>query len=293
MNKVTEGELEQEFLEIWRRLVVAGATPLAVAGGQGLLLKQNWLKRSGDQILVPLDRWIDVNPRATKDFDLVVDLGLIADEMAQGRVTELLTAMDYQSTIPRWQFTKDLGGARQVVVEFHAEVPDKGLPNVRTKGHHITHKPSLGESGIHGRANEEAAGCHLYSYIINLAELQIPLPNPVTWSVMKLTAMADMVAKAGKHQDDGRKRRFFDGQAKKHASDVCRIMAMTSRAESRTTARVIDFLKDNPAFSKAADIAREYFSRDEGWGTLNTKSAWAVDDHAEMRAVLLSWFSGR
>jgi hypothetical protein len=285
--------LEGEFIEIWRALAAAEVAPLAVAGGQGLLLKQNWLRGAGaPQILIPLESWRDGSPRATKDFDLVVDLAFMANRETQGKFSGVLDTLGFVATErgPRWQFKKKLAEQNKVLVEFHAETPPKDMEGVDADRIRIKHRPSLGQDGVHARNNPEASGCHLHPYFLKLGGLEVSLPNPVTWSVMKLTAMADCHGRSNAISIDQKEREFLSSQAGKHAADVCRIVAMTSQEEDGNASAVIGFLKGRDVFIKAIGIAHEYFA-DDGWGTANTDGAWNPADHAEIRRLLLRWFT--
>ena len=68
----------EHFLPLWTSFQADSGGEMLIAGGYGLFLKQLWLRDNQEiKIVVPLESWLDVTPRITKDLDLVVSLDLI------------------------------------------------------------------------------------------------------------------------------------------------------------------------------------------------------------------------
>jgi hypothetical protein len=293
METTPENFFDEEFLLIWSAMQANGIAPLAVAGGYGLLLKQRWLsQQASPDILVPFERWTNPNPRATKDFDLVIDLDFLKDEKSQELMTDLLKKLEYVVTAenPRWQFEKSITENKKIIVEFHAESPAAdtiGLESCRIR---VKRKPSLNEKGIHARKNPEAIGCNESPFTLPIQDQEILLPNPITWSIMKLTALADQLGRSREPDRTSESRTFCQKQAEKHAEDVCRIVAMISSGEADQAVRVASVLRADPAFDRAVKIVKDLFS-DDGDGTMMTEKSWEADDHGQIRELLNSWFT--
>lgn len=280
-----------EFKPLWGELSSVRGL-LLVAGGYGLLLKQHWLRSErAVRIVVGLDRWLDANPRVTKDVDIVVGLDLIASADAQARMAKAMEQHQFVVTEsnPRWQFRKDLGNSRVMLVEFHSPLPPPGSEHLQMDKIRVKHKPSLGEGGIHGRQNPEAVGCQHHPFRFEIDGLAIHVPHPVFWCVMKLIAMRDRYEKA---EDKGRSEevREFEGkQAVKHAQDVCRAIAMTTQGENDQALGVADLIRANPSFEAAVEITGGFFSSG-GWGTRVVAGAWRDEDLTLIRSTLVGWF---
>jgi hypothetical protein len=265
-----------------------------LAGGYGLFLKQKWLLNHRDQpTLVALDRWLDPTPRVTKDLDLVVSVEIVATATAQEKIDASLRSHGYE-VVPsnaRWQFKKVIGNERSVIVDFHAPLPPSGRMDLRTGGRRVKPKPSMGEKGIHGRENPDAVGSELCPFQFVMEGLEVSVPNPVTWSVMKLAAVQDRwnhtqdVAKSSGQRADAR------AQFVKHARDVFRVVAAMTRNERDRLDEVIFSLRKQAAFRNACSAVTEFFGRDGATGTSVIADQWMPEDQALIQAELGRWFS--
>jgi len=279
-----------EFGPLWRRLQAAGRGVL-VGGGYGLFLKQNWLlSRPRLPTVVRLDAWNDASPRATKDLDIVLGLEIVSSRGSQRLISDALKEQGFDEIRPRWQFAKK-EGERTTVVDLHSPVPEEPHPNLAMDRVRVKHKPSLGAEGVHGRQNVEAVGSDLHPVIFETNGLKVRVPNPVTWSVMKLCAMRDRLRKSEENDRAEEGRTFEREQAMKHARDVCRIVAMTTREESDRAAEVVEAVKSSAAFTNAVEIRNAFFGGGNDWGTRVVQSAWRTDDLKIIRSVLTSWFA--
>ena len=176
-----------------------------------------------------------------------------------------------------WKFCKGLGGGRDVIVEFHSCPPPPGTPNIDMDAYRVKHKPSLGEEGIHGRQNPEAIGGDLHPCLFDIDGIALAVPNPVTWCIMKLVAMANRWEKADEGSRPEEFRTFHYEQAVKHARDVCRAIAMTTAEERDRSGEVIQIVRTTPEFQKAARIGAAYFA-EGGRATQVIPSLWAEGD---------------
>jgi hypothetical protein len=292
MSELTTDPMWPIFRPLWADLRVVGDS-LLLAGGYGLFLKQAWLLDHPETpIIVPMGQW-RMTPRVTQDFDLVVGLDIIAEQEAQERLLAVLERHDFavSEKNPRWQFEKSVADDRRVRVELHAPLPPDGCLGLRADRIRVKRKPSLGIGGIHGRTNPEAVGCDLRPFSFALEGIPIAVTNPVTWCIMKLTAMRDQWVRSEEVRRTEKDRTFCRNQAIKHAQDVCRIVAMVTRDERDAAFGVLDSIRSTHQYVLAAEIFTEYFYPDGGWGMINTRAAWATDDMRFIRDTLASWFS--
>ena len=281
-----------EFQPLWRELQLAG-NQVQLAGGYGLFLKQRWLLANRDcPTAIPLENWLDPAPRATNDLDIVVGLALLADAEAQRSIVQALDRNEFKvvEQHPRWQFEKQLDPDRQVLVDLHAELPESENQNLALDKLRVKHRPSLGDQGVHGRQNPEAAGCSLHPFLFQIGEITISVPNPVTWSVMKLVSTRDRRKKSEDADRDEPYRNFHHHEAMKHARDVARIVAMMTRDERERSLEVISEIAGRPYFAEAVAACDQLFRRDDGWGRQVAARHWRADDFRLIRGVLASWF---
>ncbi len=204
MSEPMNDDLWMWFAPLWTDL--RGIAPsLLLAGGYGLFLKQMWLIGERDiategelRTMVPVARWLYETPRVTRDFDFIASLGLIASPEDQRRTGQVLEAHGF-SVVPenaRWQFQRPIGNDEKICVDFHAPDPAGQREDLRWDDRRVKPRPSLGAEGIHGRTNPETAGCDLHPFSFPWRELEITVPNAVTWAVMKLVAMHDQWIKS-------------------------------------------------------------------------------------------------
>ena len=283
------------FQPLWRDLVAASSTNILVAGGYGLFLKQRWLSSSASlPTVVPIPNWLDATPRVTKDVDLVLGLDLIKDASHQKSVVSALTQNGFEASDreseQRWKFLKRLSGDQLIVVEMHAQRPDPDLDGITATDKRVKHKPSLGEQGVHGRTNPEAVGSELHPFQFSLDDVKLVVPNPVTWSVMKLTATRDRWVSSQDLTRDEEFREFSRLQAAKHAQDVYRVIAMMTMEERDRASEVVESLNGTDAFDAAKQCWRNDFADNPIPVVLELGAKWQPGDAATIQEVLSGWF---
>ena len=283
------------FQPLWRDLVAASSTKILVAGGYGLFLKQRWLSSSASlPTVVPIPNWLDATPRVTKDVDLVLGLDLIKDANHQKSVVSALTQNGFEASDRaherRWKFLKRLPGDQLIVVEMHAQRPDPDLDGITATDKRVKHKLSLGEQGVHGRTNPEAVGSELHPFEFSLDDVKLVVPNPVTWSVMKLTATRDRWVSSQDLARDEDSREFSRLQAAKHAQDVYRVIAMMTMEERDRASEVVESLIETDAFDTAKQCWRNDFADNPIPVVREVGAKWQPGDAATIRGVLSGWF---
>jgi len=292
MRFSSDNDLWPHFLPLWKQLNQVGPNFL-IAGGYGLFLKQRWLLAESAQILVPMERWHNPEPRATKDLDVIVELDIIASPEHQQQIQKILEDQEYQ-VVPgneRWQFEKRITPGRSVILDFHSPKPGPEHFNLRADGRRVKPKPSLKQTGIHGHENLEAVGCEFHPLTFANDNVQITVPNPVTGVIMKMVAMRDRLQKSRDPKQTEDSRRNEEGEARKHAGDVYRMLAMMTRDESDQVNEILGAIRTTEAYKDTCSIYSELFVAIDSWGPQSVVGQWAPEDLAQMHAILSSWFA--
>lgn len=299
MSDGVQDELWPYFVPLWTDLRVI-APGLLLAGGYGLFLKQQWLVSqlhslgTADEVrtLVAIHRWKNPTPRVTKDFDFIAGLDLIASPEEQHRLHVALEKHDFK-VVPanaRWQFEKKIGAGRSVVLDFHTPSPAGKRDDLRVQSRRVKPHRSLGQTGIHGRENPEATSSELHPFSFTYGGMEIVLPNSVTLALMKLVAMRDRRLASQDAAKSADERRIEEGQARKHAEDVYRVMAMMTREESELAGNILDAVRVTSVFVAATDTVSKFFRNDEDWGAQVVAGDWAPEDFRLIQATLAARF---
>jgi len=284
------------FEPIWAAIRAIDKRVL-LAGGYALFLKQRWLlaQASSNVVrhIIPFDRWRDYAPRVTQDMDLLASMELIASATDQVRIDAALKGQEWlpSEKHARWQFVRtDAATGSQLKLEFHAQHQEplpKGLTQVSPR---IKPLPPL-HLGIHGHENPEAIACQINPFVFQLNGLEIAVPNPLTLSTMKLTAMRDQYTKSRDAGLTAREREFHDRQARKHAQDVFRIVAMTTLEESDGIGEVLSTVCSTHAWQMASEIVQNYFLSKDGYGATVVSGYWSLEDQVLVTSLLTRWFT--
>lgn len=314
MSEDQQDGLWPHFAPLWTDLR-AIMPKLLLVGGYALFLKQRWLISQARSItmsrgatmvddngplltavtlptVIDMTRWSDVNPRVTKDFDFIVSLELIASEGDQRTLSELLGKHGFEVVKhnARWQFEKKVSTGQSVLLDFHAPSPAESREDLRVENRRVKRRRSLGNTGIHGRENPEANAAELHPFTFNYQSLELLIPHPLAFAIMKLVAMNDRLrASLDAASSD---ERLAEGRlAHKHAEDLMRIIAMTTRSEMDLTATMLAVLRRTASYETAVAICAENFGPDTGWASRAVSRSWRDDDFALLRTILKQWFS--
>jgi hypothetical protein len=294
VNRHAQDLLWPHFMPLLTSLNDVAGHGILVAGGYGLYLKQNWLLANPYvPVIIPVGQWRDNTPRVTKDIDFVIGLDLIAEEDTQRNMVDVLKTHGFMVSErhPRWQFVKTVSANRNIIVELHAPLPEKGMPGLKADKMRVKRNPSMGNAGIHGRTNPQAIGCDYYPFAFEWEGLSITVPNPVTWSMMKLTAAQDRWAISRNPNQTEEHRAFSRVQAIKHAQDACRVVAMVTRGENEAITSVLDSIRPSPEFRNAVRLFSESFADDEQWFALVLANDWTAENFSLIRSTLATWFA--
>jgi hypothetical protein len=168
---------------------------------------------------------------------------------------------------------------------------DEVQDDLRVQARRVKPQPSLGQTGVHGRENPEATGAELHPFSFSVKELEVVLPNPVTLAVMKLTAMHDRWLVSQDASNSAEVRELESGQARKHAEDVFRIVAMMTREESETANEVLKTVCGSSSYLAATTTLSQFFKTDGSWGSLAVEEKWQLEDFQIIKSALASWFA--
>ena len=286
------GLMWDNFVPLWRelRLISDG---LLLTGGYALYLKQRWLLSSPEiRTVVDLRSWIDTVPRATKDFDVIANIELIADISKNMNIAQIVEkqAFEVEESSKFWKFKKTLKGGNSLVLEFHPVPPRENREDIRVRTNRVKSRVRKPTGVIHGRENPEAAGSNTYPFSFNVDGLDIGIPNSVSLAVMKLSAMRDRWEKANDVSFGDEPREFHRRQAFKHAKDVFRTVAMMTMEESRNISEILENMKSFEVFRSASDIFKKFFIDGDTPGLMLVSSDWFGENMQEVLSVLKQWF---
>lgn len=281
------------FAALWtdlRRI----APGILLTGGYGLFLKQTWLlSNAGVPTVVGVHAWHDQIPRSTRDLDFIAEVGLIASPEQQRAIDAVLVTHRFEvvEQNARWQFIKQLDSGYSLLLDFHTPSPSQERDDVRVESRRVKPQPSLRSKGIHGRENREAVGCDLRPFRFPVAGLDIVIPNPVSQAVMKLTAMRDRWTRAQDATRPANERQTEEAEARKHAQDVFRVIAMMTREEYESAPAVVEAIRDTAAFAGAQAIFDAYLATDEARAVAYLSRMWRRDHLMTIRSALAAWFN--
>ncbi len=294
MNGLGNDPIWPHFQPLWTKLSGVAGSELAIAGGYGLFLKQNWLTANPDvPVVVPITEWRDVVPRVTKDVDLVIGLDLIANEEMQVTILQEMIDSGFPVTkdldAQHWRFEKHLPENKTIIIELLAPVPDDHNAQLTFDRKRVKLKSSPGDTGFDARKNPAAVGFERHPFHFELDGTRLAVVNPVTWSTMKLSAMRSQREQSLKPEIPAEKRTLYQAQAAKHANDVCRIVAMITREERDAAEEVVAALAAESVFEEASNIYRDDFAT-TGWGLQSVTTNWNADGLQVIQSILDTWY---
>jgi hypothetical protein len=259
MNRIID--LQTALLDLLQK-VHDSEVRLIAGGGFGIYLKTDHVRRSVMRTL--LDQWPE--PRSTNDLDLFLRPELLIESAKLRPLVNAITDLGYQ-VVPgaeKYQFVKpgpggtDAGGVKIDILTG----PRSRFQGTRVKAdaRRARPKPSV---GIHAHPVDEAVtleeGLLSIMLIGTLSseeswESEILLPQPYTFSMMKLFAFRDRLNDPNK------------GFGRYHALDLYTILATTTEAEWEYALHLRDQYKNDPSAKEAGNLVSEYFSSQERLG---------------------------
>jgi hypothetical protein len=175
-------------------------------------------------------------------------------------------------------------------MDFHSPPPQVERADIRVEARRVKPRPSLGQIGIHGRENEQAVCSDLNPFTFVLAGVEIVLSNPLTLALMKLAATRDQYQEAREPAKTVEQRETAESQARKHATDLFRIVAMITREENDPIRGVLDAARSTKAFGKAQETFVDLFGKADSWGPRVVAPMWRAEDNQLIHGQLSDWF---
>lgn len=260
---MTNDPLRDELRRLARSLE-AHAIKLIVGGGYGLLLRTEYVRRSGART-----RFAELpGARSTNDIDVFLSAEIITDGAKTTRIREALDDLGYVpvESAKFYQFVHPVeyaGLPRGVKIDFLA-APVEGERAARIKSKARRMRP-LEASGLHAHATPEALTVedHLLAFDLNAGmgepPLVVYLPHPFSYLLLKLFALSDQIEREEKRY------------GAYHAFDAYRVVAMMTEAEWGEALEMRDRYAAAEPVSRARGIVRELFSGIEARGVLRLR----------------------
>jgi hypothetical protein len=235
--------------------------PLILAGGYGLYLKQLYMQENNSQTLIEGSFW--PRPRATEDLDILIRTDIIVDADRLRPVRDALDALGYMPIrgAEYMQFVKDFGDSRFLKVDFLTG-PLEDPPRVRGDDRRIRPRISV---GLHAHRTDEAVAFQEESMKLKVEGVlssghsyvgEIYIPQAFTYLLMKLFAFRDQ------------KNSSEQNNARHHALDIFRIVAMLTRDEYDLVKSFVVRYQHNSAVTEARDIIKRDFHSPNSLGSI-------------------------
>ena len=240
--------------------------PLTIGGGFGLYLKRMRLDQTRERTLfsqLPM-------PRATNDLDLFLRADVLCDLESMKIVAAALERLDYE-VVPeamymQWKKHFDLQGQdREIKVDLLVGPLGQFRERLHVKG--VRARP-IGPIKLHAHTVEEAVHIDESPTVLTISgnrsngkpiEVQIRVPQPFTYLMMKLFAFRDRKEDADK--DLGRH----------HALDLYAIAAMQVESEYQESLRLGNLYGTDGHVQAAREILRNDFAEPTSIGVIRLR----------------------
>jgi len=242
---------------------------LIVGGGFGIYLKISYVQKLGIRTL--LQEWPE--PRSTNDLDLFLRPELLIESAKLKPMAEAIAKLNYK-VVPgaeKYQFVKPgPGGAvpGSVKIDILTGPQDRFHgTQVKTDARRARPKPSV---GIHAHPVDEALTLEegLLPVLISgklssrgQREVEVFLPHPYTFLMMKLFAFRDRLKDADK--EFGRY----------HALDLYTILSTTTEKEWKYALKLRDQNENQPYVLEAGHLVSEHFSALDRLGMIRLRES--------------------
>lgn len=269
MDRITD-ILRIELVTLAAALQARGV-PLIVGGGYGLLLRQEFVEKSGV-------RTVRESPvaRSTTDLDLFLSVEVITDAVKMGALRDVLHGCGYSPVAgaEHYQFRKSLtyrGAQRTVKVDLLAPPPRDSSLRALVKMDERRIRPRE-TRGIHAHNTPEAFSITEMPLLLELGSsptVQVRLPHPYSFLLLKLFAYRD------RRHDPAKELGVY------HAFDLYRIIAMMDEDDYSAAEVLRDGLAGDEVVVEARRIVRELFAGADSPGAL------AILEHARSVGVAI------
>jgi hypothetical protein len=237
---------------------------LLLGGGYGLFLKQNYLMGASERTLFAQDLW--PAPRSTSDLDIFLKAEVVADVTRMELLRDALRRLGFKAidSARFYQFVKESDSADPVKIDLLVGPLGEHSTQIKTDGNRRA-RPRNKSVQLHAHPVPEAISIENEALPIltegvlstgNEYAGEVFIPQGFSYLLMKLNAFRDQ-------RDNTEK-----DEARHHALDLYRILAMMTRPEYELARRLSTEHSQEEKVVEAREIAKEYFGAPESLGSL-------------------------
>lgn len=232
---------------------------LILGGGYGLVLKTEYIRQTN-----VVTRFEEIpQARSTNDLDLFLSSEIITSAEKIEKIRDALEKLKFEPVAPFFQFLLPVtveGLQQSVKIDLLAAPPETDEQRKLVKINKPRIRPKKAKN-IHGYLTEEALTIEENLLPINIAgndenPLEIYLPQPFSYLVMKLFALRDRL------EDEAKDFGAY------HAFDIYRVIAMMTEKEWNEAVKLRENYRNAPKIIEAAEIATDLFLNVESIGVL-------------------------
>jgi hypothetical protein len=234
---------------------IGDRTPIVLAGGFGLYLKQQRLLKTEGQTLFSRELW--PVSRTTEDIDLLLYAEIATSSQRMGEIRQALDRLGFKpiETAKYYQFVRS-GDSGTVKIDLLAGPLGEHESRVKADDRRVRPKPSV---NLHARRTPEAIGVEEESITITLEgsdSVEVRLPNALTFALMKLGALHDRA-----HDEE-------KNLGRHHALDLYRCVAMLTPSEDEAATRIRKRHANHESLSAGREHVQALFRHVDGVGRL-------------------------
>jgi len=235
---------------------------LILGGGYGLVLRTEYVRRTQ-----AATRFEEIpEARSTNDLDLFLSAEIITSAEKIEKIRDALETLKFEPVAQFFQFQLNVaceGRDLPVKIDLLAALPETEAGRNLVKINKPRIRPKKAKN-IHGYLTEEAVTLEENLQPIDISEegespLEIYLPHPFSYLVMKLFALRDRL------EDEEKDFGAY------HAFDIYRIVGMMTENEWNQAIDLRSSYRAAPKIKEAGKIAGELFANLESIGVLRVR----------------------
>ena len=235
---------------------------LILGGGYGLVLRTEYIRRT--QVAT---RFKEIpEARSTNDLDLFLSAEIVTSTEKIEKIRDALEKLKFEPIAPFFQFQLSViyeGKELPVKIDLLAAPPETEDQRSLVKINKPRIRPKKAKN-IHGYLTEEAVTLEENLLPIDISgkgepPLEIYLPHPFSYLVMKLFALRDRL------EDESKDFGAY------HAFDIYRIIAMMTENEWNQAIELRNSYRAAPKIREAGRISGELFANLESIGVLRVR----------------------
>ncbi|MEP6904082.1 MAG: hypothetical protein ABJA66_20350 [Actinomycetota bacterium] len=235
---------------------------LILGGGYGLVLKTEYVRQTN-----AVTRFEEIpQARSTNDLDLFLSVEIITSAEKIEKVRDALEKLKFEPIAPFFQFRLPIvfeALENLVKIDLLAAPPETEAQRKLVKINKPRIRPKKAKN-IHGYLTEEALTIEENLLPIDIAQeddapLEIYLPHPFSYLVMKLFALRDRL------EDEEKDYGAY------HAFDIYRVIAMMTEKEWNEAIDLSERYRNASKIIEATQIADELFASVESIGVLRVR----------------------